>query len=227
MLAQRELVIEHCASYEVVALSASTNVPDSGLSGAILAGGVSQRMGRDKAMTPVPGTGRTMLESVLMALSTVTEDIVIVAPPRAGYEQYGVPLITDASGPVGPLRGIAAALRAVAHDRCFVLACDLPYVDARLLAWMAALDTDAEALIPMVNGASRQGGAAIYQTLHAIYRRSCLAAMELCLDNGDPRTTTFLRAVRFQAIPEASLRTIDPKLRSFTNVNAPADLQKF
>lgn len=215
--------IDHCASYEVLALSASGSGQISTLSGVILAGGRSRRMGRDKALTPVPETGLTMLESVFEALSTITTDIVIVAPRRAGYERCGVPVIGDAPGPSGPLRAISTGINAVAGDRCIVIACDLPYVNPRLLAWMAGLETDADALVPVTHGTSRQGGTEVFQTLHAIYRKSCLPAIEQCLRRGDPRTTSFLDRVQVQTIPEASLRSIDPSLKSFLNINTPGD----
>lgn len=204
-------------------MSASGNGPKRELSGAILAGGQSSRMGRDKATTPVPGRDRTMIELVVAALATVAAEIVVVAPHRAGYERLGVPLVGDVSGPRGPLRGIAAGLRTVGSDRCFVLACDLPYVRTDLLRWMADLDSEADALIPVTHGTSRQGNGVIYQTLFAIYRKTCLPAIERTLAAGDPRTTSFLSAVNVETIPEAALRDVDPALESFANVNAPED----
>ena len=180
-------------------------------------------MGRDKAMTPVPGTERTMLEAVIAALASVTDDLVIVAPPRPAYRRFGFPVVGDAEGPPGPLRGIAAGINAARSDRSFVLACDLPFVNHDLLRWMADLETDADALVPVTQGVSRQGGVEVYQTLHAIYAKTCLPSIRRSLECGDFRTTSFLARVQVQTIDEDALRRVDPALRSFANVNTPSD----
>lgn len=180
-------------------------------------------MGQDKALTPIPGTRTTMLDAVLAALATVTTDIMVVAPRREGYERSNAQLIADVPGPPGPLRGIAAALTAARHDRCLVLACDLPFADPRLLRWMATEVEPADAVIPVTSGHSRQGGNRVLQTLHAIYRCSCMASIKRQLAAGDGGTTRFLAEVNVTFVDEQRLRLIDPRLRSFVNVNSTDD----
>lgn len=164
-----------------------------------------------------------MLDAVLAALATVTTDVMVVAQRREGYERSNARLIADVPGPPGPLRGIAAALTAARHDRCLVLACDLPFADPRLLRWMATHGEPTDAVIPVTSGRSRQGGDRVFQTLHAIYSRSCLPVIERQLATGDGGTTRFLDEVNVTFVDEQRLRLIDPQLRSFVNVNSADD----
>ncbi len=204
-------------------MSASALTPLPNLSGAVLAGGLSRRMGQDKALTRIPGTRTMMLDAVLAVLATVTTDVMVVAPRRKGYERSNARLIGDVPGPPGPLRGIAAALTAARHDRCLVLACDLPFADPRLLRWLATQGESADAVIPVTSGRSRQGGNQVFQTLHAIYSRSCLPSIERQLAAGAGGTTRFLDEVNVTFLDEERLRLIDPQLRSFVNVNSADD----
>lgn len=180
-------------------------------------------MGQDKALTVIPGTRTTMLDAALDTVASVADDVMIVAPSRQGYTRVGVSLISDAQGPPGPLRGVAAALAAARHDHCLVLACDLPFANPELLRWMTTFVDGADAVVPVIAGTSRQGGNVVFQTLHAIYHRSCLPVIERQLETGDVRTTAFLNEIRVKLVGEEHLRVIDPQLRSFTNVNTPAE----
>jgi molybdopterin-guanine dinucleotide biosynthesis protein A len=204
-------------------LSASDATPLRWFSGAVLAGGLSGRMGQDKALTVIPGTRITMLDAVLGTITSVADDVMIVAPPREGYARQGVRLIPDAPGPPGPLRGIAAALAAGRHEHCVVLACDLPFANPELLRWMTMFVHGVDAVVPVIAGTSRQGGKVVFQTLHAIYHRSCLPVIERQLEMGDGRTTAFFDEIRIKLVGEEHLRVVDPQLRSFTNVNTPAE----
>ncbi len=215
--------IGHCASYGEIALVASAKKSRSTFSGVILAGGLSSRMGHDKALLPVPGTDLVMIEAVYAALSKLTTDIVIVGPQRDGYDRFGGHIVADEAGPPGPLRGIAAGLRASRHEWVFVLACDLPFVNVRLLRWMVDQRGDADAIVPVTAGSSRQGGTRVYQTLHAMYRQRCLPLIEAQLAAGDGRTTAFFGDITVKLIEEHALRNLDPQLRSFANINAPTD----
>ncbi len=198
--------------------------PGPPLSAAVLAGGQSRRMGEDKALLPlVPGRA-PLLAIVLERLGGVADDLFVVATDRPGYAAFGAPLYADEYPEAGTLGGIATALRRARHDHCVVLACDMPFINPRFLAWMAAQPRSYDALVPRVPGESRQGTGTIWQTLHAIYGKGCVAAIERRLAVGERKVIGFFDEVRVTPIDVAQIARFDPDLRSFFNANTPEAL---
>ncbi len=194
---------------------------NAGLSAAVLAGGKSSRMGTDKALLPLRPGDPPLLRVVLDRVATVADDVFVVAAERPEYAGFGVPVVPDRYPEGGTLGGIATALGAARHEHCLVVACDLPFLDPALLRWMALRPRDYDALVPRLPGESRQGTGLVYQTLHAIYGRGCLAAIEGRLAAGRRQIIGFFDEVALRPIDEAEVRRIDPGLRSFFNANTP------
>lgn len=191
--------------------------------GIILAGGQSRRMGRDKALLPLPGEQQmTFIEHLAALLTSLCSEVVLVArdaAQSAHYQAYalsGVRIVTDQLPDIGPLMGLYSGLRAVQSSHAVVTAVDMPFVQAGLLAFLLAQLRDEAALIPVVHG--------VPQVLLAVYPRSLLPTIEERLHAGrrDPRSLLEAAPVRY--IEEARLRAIDPELRSFVNVNTPEEL---
>lgn len=101
------------------------------LTGAILAGGLSTRMGRDKA-TLIMADGRTMIEHVIDALKPLCAQIVIVGPamPNAPRE---LRVINDLRPHCGPLGGIEAVLASGVGREYLVCPCDAPLINTETL----------------------------------------------------------------------------------------------
>jgi molybdenum cofactor guanylyltransferase len=194
------------------------------LSGAVLAGGQSRRMGQDKALLPLSPGGPALAELALERVRAVADDVSIIAPRRAGYEAFGVEVVPDDFPGAGTLGGIATALRHAGHDRCLVVACDMPFLSERVLQAMAGHPGDWDVLAPRISGESRQGTGLIVQTLHAIYGKGCLAPIESRIAAGDLRVIGFFDQVQVAFIEEEELRLIDPDLRTFYNANTPEAL---
>lgn len=194
------------------------------LSAAVLTGGLSRRMGTDKALVELEG--RTLLERVAGVVAMVSDDVFLVGD-RPNYHRFGLRVVADDYRGAGALGGIATALRHARHDRVLVVACDMPALSSQLLKAMAGLDDDAQVIIPAtVVTTSRQGGEQTYETLHAIYRRSCLPAIQRRLVAGQLKVVDFLADVRVRVLDEAWLRERDPDLSSFDNINSPDDLAR-
>jgi len=191
------------------------------LSGAVLAGGLSTRMGTDKALLPLRPGDPPLAAVVLSRLARVATEVFVVAPERPGYDALGARLVPDAHPGAAALGGIATALEAAAHEHCLVVACDLPFLNPRLLRWLADRPRDYDVLIPRLPGESRQGRGAVFQTLHAVYGKGCLPAIRRRLDEGDLRVVGFFDEVRVRPVDEGEVRALDPELRSFFNANTP------
>lgn len=196
----------------------------NGLSAAVLTGGMSRRMGTDKALVEL--RGRTMLEWVVDAVASVSDDVFLVGD-RPAYHFLGLRVVPDTYPGAGALGGIATALRHARHDRVLVVACDMPGISPRLLAAMAGIEDEADVIVPSTPaGRSEQGDGRTYETLHAIYRRRCLPAIERRIAVGELKIAGLLDDVRVLVLDEAWLRTHDPELASFDNANTPDEVDK-
>ena len=194
------------------------------LSVAVLAGGRSSRMGTDKALLRLRDDGPPLLGLVLAAVRPLTDDAFVVASGRPVYAEFGARVVPDVAGDAGTLTGIATALRAARYDAVLVVACDMPFLSLPLLDWMWRRDRDYDVLVPRLQGESRQGGQLVYQTLHAIYRTTCLAPIERSIAGQQRRVIGFFADVTVAPIEEAQVRELDPDLRSFFNANTPESL---
>ena len=184
------------------------------VSGIVLAGGHSRRMGRDKAL--IEFQGKPLIAHVIAALRELTEDVVLVTNRSAVYRPFGTRVVADYDPPRGPLGGIAAGLQAVQHDLAFVAACDMPFLNPRLLRYLLLESPGYDAVVP-------QSGAE-FEPLHALYRRTCYPSIVQRLTNGQRRVISFFADVRLRTVLEAEWRTIDPAGRSLLNLNTPDDI---
>lgn len=183
------------------------------ISAAVMAGGKSRRMGRDKAWLELGG--RTIIERVVDVLREVADEVVIVAND-ARYGALGLRVVPDRFSEGGALGGIATGVWAATHECVLVVACDMPFLRADVLRLLLSHAPEADAVVPRVGGE--------FETLHALYSKACLPAMERALAAGRMRVISFYGDVRVRAVEEDELRAVDPEMRSFTNVNTPEEL---
>ncbi len=196
------------------------------MSAAVVAGGQSSRMGTDKALLRLSPDRPPLLQVVLDRIDAVASERFIVASDRPQYERFLVPVVPDRYPRAGTLGGIATALATATTDRCLVVGCDMPFLNIDLLQWMTQQGQGADIVIPVVPGESRQGSGMIYQTLHAIYRRTCLPAIERQLAASERQVIRFFSEVQVHPIDVAQIQRFDPDLRTFFNANTPAALER-
>ena len=201
------------------------NPPGSPLSAAALAGGQSRRMGTDKALLPLVAGGQPMLGLVLERLSSVSEDVHIVANEQERYASFGPHVVPDLHPDVGALGGIQAAITWSTHEHCLVVACDMPFLSLPLLQRMVSEPRNYDVLIPLIPGESRQrGDGLVLQTLHAIYSKRCLPFIEKQISQGKKQVVGFFEDVRVRTLDVEEIARWDPNLRSFFNANTPEAL---
>jgi molybdopterin-guanine dinucleotide biosynthesis protein A len=182
---------------------------------AVLAGGASRRMGRDKATLAVGGVELASL--VLAAAARVADPVVLVAPDGHPARRLAGRAVADPGQ--GPLAALAAALGALEAEHVLVLAGDHPGLRVELLAHLVALAGEAEAV------ACRRGPR--LEPLVAVYRRApALAAARARLAGpaGDRSLLGLLAGLRTLVVEEPEWRRVDPDGRSFVDLDDPADL---
>lgn len=181
-----------------------------------MAGGKSQRLGRDKALLVVEG--ETLLARALRIVGTVTSEQLVVGSPERATQAPNTRVVSDELPGSGPLGGIYTALRAASHDRLLVVACDMPFLNPALLRHLLSLAEGYDVVLPFLEGRGEQ--------LHAVYAHDCLEAIAQQLESGDFKIDRFFSRVRVRRVEENELRRHDPELRSFWNVNTPEDWER-
>jgi molybdopterin-guanine dinucleotide biosynthesis protein A len=124
------------------------------LLGAVLAGGESRRMGKDKAAVEIQG--ESFLARVAGALAGVTDHVVILGAEREGFENW-----PDDSVRSGPLAGVATALNRMEEERALVVAVDNVFVRSETLARLGSIDSDLP-VVPVDRDGVRQVTCAVY-----------------------------------------------------------------
>jgi len=182
---------------------------------AVLAGGASRRMGRDKATLRVGGV--ELVSLVLAAAAQVADPVVLVAPEGHPARRLAAPAVADPG--LGPLAALAAALDALEAEHVLVLAADHPGLRVPLLAHLVALAGEADAV------ACRRGPR--LEPLVAVYRRApalAAARSRLAGPPGGRSLSGLLAGLRTLVVEEPDWRRIDPDGRSFADLDDPADL---
>jgi molybdopterin-guanine dinucleotide biosynthesis protein len=185
--------------------------------GAVLCGGESRRMGRDKATLSVEGV--PLARRVAEALGTCLSRVRLVAKDES-LAVLGFEVIVDRHPEHAAMVGVAAALAASAAPAVFVAACDLPWADPRValaLLALAPVDGTADVIAPL--------GPHGPEPLFAIYRARLLPELERRIARGAFGLQALLREVPNVLVPESALRALDPTLRSLRNANSPDDLR--
>jgi len=180
------------------------------VTGVLLAGGKSQRMGRDKALLQVGG--KTLFESSLRLLMQFFSRI-IIAGDRPDLEQPGILSIADIY-PGSALGGLHTGLQAAETDWVFVVPCDMPYPDARLVALLLQNRTGVDAVVPRTEDG--------YEPVFALYHKNCLVQMEQMLRQNQYRIYDFYQRIRIRYLDPPQLPR-DWK-RSLININTPDQL---
>lgn len=186
------------------------------MTGIILAGGESSRMGADKAFLDISGT--PVIGRVLRVLSGLFRRIIIVTNSPERYKGYDARVVKDSLGIRGPLTGIYSGMLASGDEYNFVVACDMPFLNPGLVSYISGLAEGYDAVVPRVGG--------LPEPLHAVYRISLLPAMEKRLHGGKRQITGIFSDALVRYVSEEEIRRIDPELRSFVNLNTPEEYKE-
>ncbi len=181
---------------------------------AVLCGGRSRRMGQDKGLMPF--LGQPLVQRVVERVRPISDEIILITNRPGAYRFLDLPMLRDILPDHGPLGGAFTAATACRSVALALVACDMPFVNAAVLAHacqvLAAEGCDA--VVPLTaNGP---------EALHAVYRTAtCAPAMKAALDAGELKMADWLRRVRTRFITQEEITRFDPEGLAFVNVNTP------
>jgi molybdenum cofactor guanylyltransferase len=187
------------------------------VTGVLLAGGKSRRMGEDKRFLPIGET--TLYEHSLAVLRSVFQTVVVVIAQDSPPLESDVPVWRDLIPGCGSLGGLYTGLKQAMTPSVFAVACDMPFLDPVTVRYFVKVQGEADLVM-----AKLQNG---LQPMHALYHRRCLPVMESLIEARKLKIQQMADhpSLRVRLVTADELVGIDPAGRSFYNVNTPADLR--
>ena len=189
-------------------------------SAVILVGGEARRAnGKEKYFFIYEG--KTFIERLVGTMRDAVDEIILVARDPEQCRRFdhlsGVRCITDIRQGIGPIGGLHAGALAASGDLVFVTACDMPCIEARVVAFLFDAIGTYDAAIPCWNQD-------MFEPLLAVYRRDIL--MDYLKTHESYSLRSMIRSINTRYVPVSDLRSLDPDLRTFTNINKLEDLQR-
>lgn len=141
------------------------------ITGIILAGGNSSRMGQNKALLEL--NGKKAIDRIIELISPIFPRILISTNLPEIYEYLGIETVQDEFLNVGPLAGIHAGLKMSQTEKNFVIPVDMPLINRKIIEFFLNYRTDATITIAKADG--------YYQPLFGIYHKNCIQLIEKIL----------------------------------------------
>lgn len=188
-----------------------TRGPLDGITGVILAGGASSRMGRNKALLMVDGM--PLIEKIHRTMAQLFRDVVLVTNTPEVYAFLPCRTVEDIYPGFGSIAGLHAGLAASSEEWIFVTACDAPFINPDVIRMLSAASAGYDAVVPISKGGK--------EPLHALYGRRCLTEVEQVIRQGDRQLLILLDRVRTRYVTPEELASIPGAELSFCNVNTP------
>lgn len=181
----------------------------------ILAGGQNTRFPYPKGL--IVHKGKTIIESQISILNSLTKTVIISTNQPELYFQLGIPMVGDVVPPAGPMSGILSALKWSGADSVLVVACDMPFIDKNLLHYM---------LEHMAGDATVCVNSNRPEPLIGIYFKSAAPVMERRLSEGNRSMAGLLDELNVRYITGREVAGFDPEGLSFVNINTVEDFDR-
>lgn len=186
------------------------------MTGLIIAGGKSRRLGIDKRFIKIGG--RSCVQRVLDAYQGIFDEILIVADAIEPFKSLGVRVVVDLVPGRAALGGLYTGLHHAASERVFAAAVDMPWINPEAIRIVLGQAGSGDIVIPEVKGR--------LQPLHAVFAKACLPCLRTLVEAGTLKVQELCKCpgLRVHHIAQSAFTTADPDLRSFFNINTPDDL---
>jgi molybdopterin-guanine dinucleotide biosynthesis protein A len=186
--------------------------------GVILSGGLNTRFnGQNKALIRV-GQKR-ILDRLYDVFSDLFDEIILVTNDPMQFVEWDLTIVTDLFPVRSSLTGIHAGLFYMKNPFAFFSGCDTPFLKKDLIeVLLENIDKNKDIIMPETSAGM--------EPLCAIYSKRCLNTAEHHIKQNKFKIQRALGNHRLKKIPETVLRSKDPELISFFNINTPEDLTR-
>ncbi len=184
------------------------------LTGIILSGGKSFRMGENKAFIKIEGA--PIIQRIQTLFERLFDEIIIVTHEKDLFSNLRAKIYSDLIPHQGALGGLYTGLFFSSFPFSFCVACDMPFLNESVIKYLIKNIENSDIVIPK----TRDG----LHPLHAIYSKKCIDPIKKMMDQGKYRIVDFYPMVKVKIIDENEFVSLDPNRESFINVNTPEEL---
>ena len=195
------------------------------VTGVILAGGKSRRMGDNKALMRLGDN--SLIGHVIHRMCLVTDELLLITNSPAEYAHLDVPMHGDILPGAGALGGIYTGLRHASHNIVLCVACDSPFVEPKLLTYLVSVLGEYDAVMPYTHREihASHNTQITLQTLCAAYSKRCLPIIESMLRDSELRVHALQERAHIKRVSPEVWQAFDSEGMSFFNINTPEDFE--
>ena len=184
------------------------------LTGIILSGGKSIRMGENKAFIEIEGV--PIIDRIHTLFGNLFQEVVIVTNQRDLFLDLEAKIYSDLIPHRGVLGGLYTGLFFSSFRYSFCVACDMPFLKEAVIQYLIKNIEDYDVIVPKTNDG--------LQPLHAIYSKNCLGPIKQIIEQEKYKITDLYPMVKVRIIEEKEWIDLDPMAESFININTPEEL---
>ncbi len=183
------------------------------ITGIILAGGLSSRMGTDKALIQLDK--HKMIEKVIKLIHPFCDNLIISANKNK-YHKFGYKVVKDKYKKIGPLGGIITCLNKSNTERNLIISCDTPNISKKTILKLLKESQNYDITLPYHNDRC--------EPLIAVYNRNCIEKLELMVNSSSYKLQSIINNLNSNII---YFDESDKKEKEFININSKKDLKRY
>ena len=186
------------------------------MTGVILSGGKNTRMGTNKAFLEIDG--ERLIDRTTRIFKDIFQEVILSTNSPLDYLDHDCAIVADIIKGKGALGGIYTGLFFASRDHAFVSACDMPFLNRDFIEYMVERAENYDIVVPKL--------AEGLQPLHTIYSKQCLPAIKRVINQDKLKVTGFYKGLKTLEIAEDVMKSFDPEVKMFMNVNTRGDLEQ-
>jgi molybdopterin-guanine dinucleotide biosynthesis protein A len=184
------------------------------MTGVILSGGKSIRMGKNKAFIQVEGV--PIIERIHNLFRELFQELIIVTNETDLFSNFNSKIYSDLIPDKGALGGLYTGIVLSSFYHSFCVACDMPFIKKSLVQFLIENVANEDVIVPR----TKDG----LQPLHAIYSKNCVDPIRRSIEEGKSKIIDIYDQVNVKIVDEKDFLCFDPGRESFINVNTPEEL---
>ena len=182
------------------------------VTGIILAGGKSSRMGTDKGMLEL--NGNIIVEHIIEQLKPNVDELIIIAN-NENYNNLGFRVYNDVVEPCGPMGGIFTALKNSITENNMVVSCDIPNITSDIISHIISNIGDEAVLVPVHNGNT--------EPLCAVYKKSTAKDFKTFIESENYKMKDALNKLNTRYFDVSEYSGFSEN--TFSNINTPQEYE--
>ena len=188
-----------------------------GVTGFILAGGASSRMGCNKALLEIDGT--PIITRIYRTMASLFHEVVIVTNSPSDYDFLPCRKVTDIYPYYGSIAGLHSALTHSSTPHSFVTACDLPFLNQGVIRHLCSIrEEDYDAVVPLTDCG--------LEPLHAVYSSVCKDIFANAIQRNELKIVDILGRMNIRQVSCDEFKSVGELNSSFLNVNTPEEYDR-